>query len=102
MNRMDLLKQYLEATPEDSFLRHALALEYVALGDDRQAIDLFEALLTHDPDYVGSYYHLGKAYERTGDYRAAAGVYERGMEAARRLHEDHAYRELRQAADEMD
>lgn len=101
MNRMDLLKQYLAASPDDSFLRHALALEYVGLGQDGEAIRLFEALLRDNPDYVGSYYHLGKAFERTGDHAMAAETYMRGMEVARRLKEDHAWRELRQAADDL-
>jgi predicted Zn-dependent protease len=101
MNRIDLLKAYLAKTPDDSFLRHALALELIKLKEDEKAIDLFEQLLADDPDYVGSYYHLGRALERRGDTDRAVAVYQKGMEVARRLQEDHAYRELQQAADDL-
>ena len=38
-----------EGKPRDSFLQHALALEYIKLGDDEAARKLFEELLERDP-----------------------------------------------------
>ncbi|GAB3415792.1 tetratricopeptide repeat protein [Niabella aquatica] len=97
MSRIDQIQDLLKENPEDSFLQHALALEYVKQGDDENARHVFEALLLADPDYVGSYYHLAKLYERSGREETAIKVYERGMEAARRLGDQHAYGELRSA-----
>lgn len=97
MSRIDQIQELLNESPGDSFLQHALALEYVKQGDDKNAKGIFEALLLADPDYVGSYYHLAKLYERGGLEEEAIKVYERGMEAARRLGEQHAYSELRSA-----
>lgn len=101
MERIDKLKAFLEANPADSFLKHALALEYVKLGDEKGARQLFEEILTHEPSYVGSYYHLGKLLERIGEVSLAIGWYEKGMAAARAAGDRHAYGELQGAYDEL-
>ena len=41
MERIDKLKTFLANSPNDSFLKHALALEYVKLGDEAGARKLF-------------------------------------------------------------
>ena len=63
MERLEKLKEFLKANPTDSFLNHALALEYLKLNQTNSARDVFEALLERDPGYVGSYYHLAKLLE---------------------------------------
>ena len=60
MDRIEKLKEFLVANPADSFVQHALALEYVKLGDDAGARKLFENILNRDENYIGSYYHLAK------------------------------------------
>jgi Tfp pilus assembly protein PilF len=101
MDRIALIKQYLEAAPDDSFLQHALALEYIKLGDETGARALFERLLKKDPGYVGSYYHLGKLLERLGLPDEAAAAYEKGMAAATTAADRHALGELRSAYEEL-
>ena len=64
MQRIETIKEFLKSNPNDNFLRHALALEYIKTGDDEGARKLFEAILHESPDYVGSYYHLAKLLER--------------------------------------
>ncbi|MEP7372004.1 MAG: hypothetical protein ABI675_01370 [Chitinophagaceae bacterium] len=101
MDRIEKLKQFLQASPGDSFIQHALALEYIKLGDDEKARQLFEELLDRDSSYIGSYYHLGKLLERNNDNNAAIKWYEKGMEEARKAGENHAYGELRGALEEL-
>ena len=101
MERIDKLKTFLQANPDDSFLKHALALEYVKLGDENAARKLFEEILTRDPAYVGSYYHLGKLLERLGEANEALNWYEKGMAAARQAGDRHALGELQGAYDEL-
>jgi Tfp pilus assembly protein PilF len=101
MDRITQLKEFLQASPGDSFLRHALALEYIKIGDDNTARSIFEEILTQDPGYIGSYYHLAKLLERTGDTDAAIVWYEKGMEAAKQAGDKHAYGELRSAYEEL-
>ena len=101
MERIKKLKEYLQTSPADSFLQHALALEYIKLGDDEQARALFEDILNREPGYVGSYYHLAKLLERNDKTEEAIKVYEKGMEEAKKAGENHAFGELRGAYEEL-
>jgi Tfp pilus assembly protein PilF len=101
MDRVQKLKEFLEASPEDSFLCHALALEYIKAGNDKDARQLFEGILKREPGYIGSYYHLAKLLEREGDNEEAIRIYEQGMEAAKNAGDHFAYGELRNAYDEL-
>ena len=94
--------EFMKASGKDSFLQHALALEYIKTGEDAKARDLFNEILLREPTYIGSYYHLGKLLERVGDLEKAARVYERGMDEAKRAGDSHAYNELRGAAEDME
>jgi Tfp pilus assembly protein PilF len=101
VNRIEKLREMLRTSPNDSFLNHALALEYIKLGDDQQAGILFEALLANEPGYVGSYYHIAKLKERNGETEAAIFWYEKGMEITLLAGDKHAYGELRSAYEEL-
>lgn len=101
MDRIGKLKEFLSVNAADSFVQHALALEYIKTGNDAEARKLFEQLLDQEPGYVGSYYHLAKLLERTGDEQAAIKVYEKGMEEAKKAGESHAYSELKGAYEEL-
>jgi Tfp pilus assembly protein PilF len=101
MDRIEKLKEFLVESPGDSFLRHALALEYIKLGKDGEAREQFETLLGADPGYVGSYYHLAKLMERNNEIEAAIKIYETGMEQANKAGDKHAYGELRGAYEEL-
>ncbi|MET0394269.1 MAG: hypothetical protein ABW019_14075 [Chitinophagaceae bacterium] len=101
MDRLGKLQQLLMENPADSFVQHALALEYIKLGNDAEAGRVFEALLGRDPAYTGSYYHLGKLLERNNDTAGAISVYERGMEETKKAGDNHAYGELRGAYEEL-
>lgn len=101
MDRIEKLKEFLQANPFDSFLQHALALEYIKLGDDTKAKELFESVLQHDPGYVGSYYHLAKLLERAGETDAAVRICEKGMHEAKNAGEQLAYNELRSLYEDM-
>jgi Tfp pilus assembly protein PilF len=101
MDRIEKLKEFLAANPADSFVQHALALEYIKLGNDAEARSLFEAILDRDPAYIGSYYHLAKLLERNNLIDEAIRVYEKGMEEAKKAGEMHALGELRGAYEEL-
>jgi Tfp pilus assembly protein PilF len=101
MNRIARIQEMLQSNPADQFLRHALALEWIKLGNDGEAKLLFEAILTEDPNYIGSYYHLAKLLERIGDTTAAIQWYEKGMEAAKAAKDQHSYNELQSAYEDL-
>ena len=101
MDRIERLKTFLKANADDSFVQHALALEYIKLGNDREAEKLFRNLLRFNEDYVGSYYHLAKLLERRQDRDAAIDIYEKGMAKAKALGDNHAYSELLMAYEDL-
>ena len=101
MNRIEKINEFLKQQPKDNFLRHALALEYLKIGEDIKARDLFVAILTEWPDYIGSYYHLAKCLEKLADKDEAIIWYEKGMAAAKLAKDDHAYRELQGAYEDL-
>jgi len=101
MDRIKKILEFLKANPKDNFLRHALALEYIKLGDDLKARILFEEILTESPDYVGSYYHLAKLLEKMEQSDKAIEYYEKGMAAAKAANDNHAYNELQAAYEDL-
>lgn len=101
MDRINKILDFLTHSPKDNFLRHALALEYMKLGEDAAARELFEAILTESPDYVGSYYHLAKLLEKMEERELAIQWYEKGMAAAKQAGDNHAYSELQAAYEDL-
>jgi Tfp pilus assembly protein PilF len=101
MDRIAKLKEFLNANPSDSFVQHALALEYVKAGDDAEARKWFENILSSDENYIGSYYHLGKLLERNDERENAIRWYEKGMLKAKENGDMHAYNELLAAYEDL-
>lgn len=102
MDRISQIKEYLKTEPEDNFLQHALALEYIKAGNEADARRLFEEILYREPGYVGSYYHLGKLLERIGEMQNAIHIYKKGMEMAKSANDGHAYNELLAACEDLE
>jgi Tfp pilus assembly protein PilF len=101
MERIDKLKEFLVADPYDAFVKHALALEYSKLGEEAVARRYWEEILERDPSYVGSYYHLARLLQRTGETALALQWYEKGMTAAKAAGDRKAYNELQAAYEDL-
>ncbi len=102
MTRIDKLKELLIANSTDSFLQHALALEYIKENNDKNAKYLFESILEKEPSYVGSYYHLGKLLERNNEKFKAIIIYKKGMNEAKVIKDNHSYNELKGALEDLE
>ncbi len=100
-DRVEKLLQFLQANPKDCFLNHALALEYVKIGDEENARRYFETNLANDASYVATYYHLGKLLDRVGKTQEAISTYEQGMERAKAAKDMHSYNELQAAYEDL-
>ena len=101
MERIEKLLSYLEQSPKDYFLRHALALEYIKIGEVLKASQLFENILAENPAYIGSYYHLAKLLESMNETKAAISCYKKGMQAADKSGDLHSFNELKSAYQEL-
>ncbi|MBE7175055.1 MAG: tetratricopeptide repeat protein [Mucilaginibacter polytrichastri] len=100
-DRLARLLEFIETEPNDPFLKYALATEYLRLNDEKKALDYFQNLVEQHPDYVGTYYHLGKLYERLGQKDDAVFTYKKGMEIAQAAGDQHARNELMGALNQL-
>ncbi|MDR0792464.1 MAG: hypothetical protein LBE82_04085 [Chitinophagaceae bacterium] len=101
MNRIEKLQEMLVENPKDSFLRHALALEMMKIGEELEAKKLFENILLDEPQYLASYYQLAKLLERLNDKENALAYYEKGMQQAKAAKDLRTYNELKSAYEEL-
>lgn len=101
MDRIEKLKEFLSVNPADSFVQHALALEYIKKGNGEEARKLFENILHADENYIGSYYHLAKLLEKMEAREEAIKWYEKGMQKAKEAGDNHSYNELQAAYEDL-
>ena len=84
-NRIEQLQEFLKEDSNDSFLKYALALEYVLVKENYTAVNCFLKLINDDENYVASYYQLGKLYESLNEVDKATETYKRGIEIAKKM-----------------
>lgn len=97
MDRLESLLSFLEEDPNDPFTLFAIAQEYAKRGEDPKALDYYETLVRDHPRYVGTYYHLGKMYQRHDRTDDAKATFEMGIRVAGELTDFHARAELQDA-----
>jgi len=85
---------FLNAGSTDPFIKYAIATEYVKLKEYELALKFYNDLLVNHPDYIGTYYHLGKLLELLGKKEEAISIYEKGMDIAKKIKNMHAFSEL--------
>jgi Tfp pilus assembly protein PilF len=100
-NRVEQLKIFLADEPHDPFLRYTLALEYLKLERDAEALEILEKLLVENPDYLPTYYIIGNLYQKLQSNVEAIVTYEKGMVIAQEQKNDRTYRELKDALDNL-
>ena len=95
--RLTKLLAFLTTEANDPFILYALATEYNTLNDTEQAFYYYLKLVEEHPEYVGTYYHLGKLYEKHQQPEKAIEIYQLGMQNARQKGNRHAFSELQGA-----
>lgn len=95
--RLDKLLHFLEAEPNDTFILYALATEYNAINDTKNAFYYYLKLINEHPDYVGTYYHLGKLYQKEAQLEEAVAIYQKGMLVSKAKKDMHSFSELQGA-----
>jgi tetratricopeptide (TPR) repeat protein len=94
MSRLHQLESLLVTDPNEPFLLFAIAKEYESAKDLPRARQFYERLRQTTPQYVGTYYHLGKLYELLELPELALSTYREGMTVAKSEKDMHAYSEL--------
>lgn len=105
-SKIKKLAGYIKENPDDSFSKFALALEFIKQDRYDKARILFESVRSHDPKYLGVYYHLGNTYEILGMEEQALLVYREGIRIASELsankEDDRTVLELKEALAELE
>ncbi len=100
-SRFETLKQFVEDSPNDCFVRYGLAQEYIRQGDLEQALEQFNLIFKIDPSYQAAYYHGGQTYIKVGRLAEAREAFEKGIAVAARSGDTHARSELEAALQEL-
>lgn len=97
VERLKKLQAFLEESPNDPFLIYAITLEHLKLGDAGEARKGFERLVAEHPGFVATYYHYAKFLEESDEKDKAVVFYKKGMETAKQAKDNHSFRELQNA-----
>lgn len=96
-DRLKMIELMLETNPRDSFLHYAAALEHHKKGDANQAIKILRTIIKNDPNYLASYYQLGKMLEEKNKIAEAIEIYKIGKDVAKKQSEMKTLGELTEA-----
>ena len=101
-DKATLLRQILEAHPQDSFARYGLAMEYASRNDLDASLREFATLLADHPGYTPGYFMAAQTLVRAGRAQDARQRLEQGIASARREGNAHAEREMQAMLDELE
>lgn len=96
-DRLSKLFEFLASDSNDPFVLYAIATEYNTINDTANAFSYYLKLVEDHPSYVGTYYHLGKLYEKENQIEKAIEIYKLGMLRAKEKRDIHAFSELQGA-----
>ena len=91
---LERLQEFLTKNPKDSFARYGYAMELSKLGRTAEALESFQQLTQDDPDYVAAYQQAAMLLARDGRTPEAKEMFRKGIEAAARRGNQHAYSEM--------
>ena len=96
-DRLKMIETMLETNPQDSFLHYAAALEHHKNGDIVTSIKTIKGIIKNDPDYLASYYQLGKLLEERGKVEEAIDIYKQGRSVAKKQNDMKTLGEISEA-----
>lgn len=100
--RLKKLKEWEAQKPDDAFFKYAIAQEYISAGGDAEAKKYLDLLADKFPDYLATYYQLGKLHERLQETEQAIAAYNKGKEVARVSGDNKTLRELKEAIAQLE
>ncbi|MSU80240.1 MAG: hypothetical protein EXS16_19380 [Gemmataceae bacterium] len=101
-NRIENLKAWINDSPDDAELRYMLAMEYVALGDDPQAVLSFHEVIQANPQYPPAYHQGARALQRLNRIADARELLTQGIPIAQRQGNQHAAGEMTELLHSLD
>jgi cytochrome c-type biogenesis protein CcmH/NrfG len=96
MSRREQLEEMLAESPEDTFLRYALAMELKSAEEYDACIKLFQELMKDVPPHVPAFFMAGQALAADDRVEEAQAVLTTGIEQAQAQGDTHAAGEMTQ------
>ncbi|MGB2499010.1 MAG: hypothetical protein ACPIA2_04910 [Mariniblastus sp.] len=94
MTRREQLESMLADSPEDTFLRYALAMELESEGENERSLSLHQGLIADEPPYVPSFFMSGQQLADLDRTDEAIEILRQGIEQAGLQGDDHAKAEM--------
>lgn len=101
MDRIAMLTEVLAASPEDTFARYGLAMEYSKAGQIEQALTEFKTLIEKNPDYTPAYFMAAQTMAGAERVDEAKRMLVDGISSARRTGNQHAQSEMTAMLEEL-
>ena len=102
MSRREQLEAMLVESPDDTFLRYALAMELENESEHERSLELHRGLMAQKPPYVPSFFMSGQQLANLDRIDEARQMLEKGIEQANIQNELHAAGEMRQFLESLD
>lgn len=96
------LKEILALDPKNSFARYGIAMEMANRGEVDGALEEFEILIAHSPDYTAAYFMSAQTLAKAGRNPEAMEKLKAGIACAARTGNRHALSEMQGMLDELD
>lgn len=97
VSRKEQILTMLVSEPNDVFLNYALAMEYIATYNFKEAEEQLKNVLLINPSYLPCFYQLGQVYEKLNLIDMALNYYKQGIDLAKLQNNNKALGELTEA-----
>jgi thioredoxin-like negative regulator of GroEL len=94
MSRKEEIIKMLEADPDDTFLRYALAMELDSEGDMEASLKIYGELVNGTPPDVASHFRSAQILVRMGEIEKSRDILRSGIELARQQQDYHTAGEM--------
>lgn len=93
MDRIAMLTDILNESPDDAFARYGLAMEY-AKSDVNRAMQEFQTLFAKHPNYTAGYFMAAQTLAGAGRVDEAKAMLGKGIDTAKLSGNSHAESEM--------
>jgi hypothetical protein len=102
MSRREQLETMLADSPEDTFLRYALAMELENDNEHDKSLELHRGLMNEATPYVPSFFMSGQQLAELDRIEEAIEILKQGIQQAEIQNNLHAAGEMRQFIDSLE
>ena len=96
MSRREQIESMLAESPQDTFLRYALAMELENENEHEKSLELHRGLMAETTPYVPSFFMSGQQLANLDRVAEAIQILEQGIREAESQNDQHAASEMRE------